>query len=197
MITFIASASDEKFEIPQFIVSLLLQTDPRWKCIICFDEPHEYGKKVIDFFNDDRISYIENPIRTGYWGNFNRKKALEELADTEFVILTQVDEYYLQNSVDLILQNSQYDFMYFNHICRYSSTNLFQLCDTRPEVSGIDISCYVTRTSLAKTVINQLDLTWSGADGKFAEICVNTPGVKFTKLDRFVEGKLLPLVVKN
>jgi len=76
IITFVAAAYKETVDAYQFISCLLLQTDPRWKCIIYNDGENPYVKEVVEKFNDERIKFVNTPEPTKFWGHYNRIDAL-------------------------------------------------------------------------------------------------------------------------
>jgi len=183
MITFVATAYNETIDTYQFISCLILQSNPNWKCLIYSDAPNEYIKKSIEFFNDNRISYFENKQPTKWWGHHNRKRALFEMVDTEFIIQTSIQDYYTPNTVELIYNlTNEYDFIYFN--CIHNHFN-YQILDSKPVVCRIDWGSFAVRTSIAKIVgYNYIedDLT----DGKFVEDCFRYPGLRHIKINQIL-----------
>lgn len=179
MITFVATSYKEKYDPYQFISCLLLQTDPRWKCIICCDGQNDDVDKAVEFFNDSRISIYKELTAKGSWGHPNRKKALDELVDTEFVIQTSIQDYYLPNTVSSILEFKDYDLVYFN--CIHHSFN-YNILSSELIRCRIDWGSFAVRTSIAKSVGIQ-DVESSICDGLFAEKCAAYPDIKIGKLD--------------
>ena len=183
MITFIATAYKETTDIYQFISCLLLQTNADWKCIIYCDAPNEYVKKSIEFFNDNRISYHENEEPKGWWGHHNRKYALYNLVDTEFVIQTSIQDYYTPNTVSVLSHYINfYDFIYFNCIHNHFDYNVLV---SQPANCQIDWGSFVIRTELAKHIgINNVES--STTDGLFVEDCFKHHGLRSIKLDKIL-----------
>jgi len=98
-ITFIACAHNEEFYNSPFIDSMLAQTNPNWKAIIYNNGPITDTMYTVD---DPRISYERSPIDTGNWGTANRASAIKYLVDTEYVVNTSIQDYYLPCTVQLI-----------------------------------------------------------------------------------------------
>jgi hypothetical protein len=179
MITFIATAYKETYEAHQFISSLLLQTDNRWKCIIYCDGKNEYIEEVVKKFNDDRISIYHSEIPKGFWGHYNRKYVLENLVDTEFVIQTSIQDYYLPITVGEILNiSNKYDFIMFNSLHNHIS---YAMLDVEPKQCKIDWGMFAIRTSIAKqNGINNLESQF--CDGIFVEECFRNFKLRSAKL---------------
>jgi hypothetical protein len=181
VITFIATAHEEKNEVFLFISSLLLQTDPRWKCIIYSDAPNQYIKDAVNQFNDERITYVENKEPTKFWGHYNRKKALEEMVDSEFVIQTSIQDYYLPFAVKEILDCSEYDFIFFNCLHHHFPTKFLI---TNPKTYEIDWGSFAVRTKIAKQVGIQQPESFI-CDGIFVENLFSTK-IKAIKTNFFL-----------
>jgi hypothetical protein len=183
MVTFIAAAYKETTESFVFLSCLLSQTNPNWKCVVYCDAPNEYIKNVINHFNDSRITYYENQTSTGYWGHFNREYALQNLIDTEFVIQTSIQDYYLPITVDEILRhNNAFDFIYFN--CVHNHIGNVQL-DTKPYVNHIDWGCFAIKTEIAKKngIHNPTSPT---CDGEFVESVFRNHNINWFKSNKIL-----------
>jgi hypothetical protein len=181
MITFVTTAYQETYDANQFISCLMLQTDPRWKCIIYCDEPNDYIKNVVNTFNDERITYVENNKSKGFWGHHNRQYALDQLVKTDFVIQTSIQDYYIPTTVaEILTYKDTHDFIFFNlmhHSFEYSVLN------TRIEVCYIDWGSFAVRTSLAKQ--NRINNPESKVcDGLFAEECSRIKDIRVFKINK-------------
>jgi hypothetical protein len=182
MITFVAAAYKETTDAYMFLSSLIIQTNQRWKCIVYADAPNNYIKTAIETLNDSRISYVENKTSTGFWGHYNRKKALYELVGTEFVINTSIQDYYTPNAVAEILNYQDHDFIFFNCVhCHYQH----HILQSEPKRGHIDWGSFAVKTSIAKQVgIREPES--SMCDGIFVENCFARGNLKATKI-----GKIL------
>jgi hypothetical protein len=196
MITFVAAAYKEKYDPYLFISAMLLQTDPRWKCLIYCDQPNTYVNKAVRHFKDDRITVVSNKKPKGFWGHYNRKHALEELVDTEFIIQASIQDYYIPITVQEILENfNNKDLVFFNcihnHKTVYSDHKSYsRVQDTILLARRIDWSSYAVRTNIAKKIgINNPESDI--CDGIFAEECARKiPPERIMKIHK-------PLVVHN
>jgi hypothetical protein len=181
MITFVATAYNETVDAYQFLSSLILQKDSRWKCIVFCDGKNDFIENVVNVFNDERITlfYTEEP--KGFWGHYNRKYALENLVDTEFIIQTSIQDYYTPNAVSEILNlTMDYDFIIYNSIHNHLDYNIL---DAYPIQSKIDWGMFAIRTDVAKIIgINNPE--HSHCDGIFAEECFNFGGLKTFKIKK-------------
>jgi hypothetical protein len=183
MITFVATAYKETIDAHQFIASLILQKNPNWKCIIYCDEPNQYIKNTIEYFNDERIRYYQNEIPTKFWGHYNRLHALNNLVDTEFIIQTSIQDYYLPNTVSLISKfKNDYDFIYFNCVHNHFDYNVL---DSQPIVAKIDWGSFAIRTEIAKKIgIKNLENNLT--DGLFVVDCFKHEKLRYLKINRIL-----------
>ena len=181
MITFVATAYNEYYDPYMFISSLLLQTNKNWKCIIYCDGQNSHISNIVNQFNDDRIKYTFSEKNTGFWGHFNRIDSLN-MIDTDFFIQTSVQDYYLPNTVDLILKYSDYDFIHFNCIHNHFE---YEILDTLPHIGDIDWGCYAVKTAVGKSIgISRPE--YSGCDGLFAEELAKIPDIKIMKIHKIL-----------
>lgn len=183
ILTFVATAYKEVYEPYMFVHAMMCQSNPNWKCIIYCDEPNQHVVNAVSIFKDDRFKIVSNETATGYWGHFNRKRALNEMVDTEFVIQSSVQDYYTPNTVDEILrQSNAFDFIYFDMLHNHYGHDVLE---TLPKVNHIDWGSYAVRTSIAKR-LNIDDPKIGNSDGYFAEKCFFDPDVKSIKLDKIL-----------
>lgn len=181
MITFVATAHKEKYDPYILISSLLLQKDSRWKCIVCCDGPNEDVDKCVSMFNDPRISVHTENNATGFWGHKNRKMALENLVDTDFIIQTSIQDYYIPTTVKEILKFYEtFDLIYFN--CLHHHIN-YEVLKSKVVVNKIDWGSFAVRTFIAKKV-GIKDVTSSSCDGKFVENCLKYDGIRIIKIEK-------------
>lgn len=182
-LTFVATAYKEKYDPYMFVSSLLLQKNPNWKCIIYCDEVNQQVIDAVAIFNDDRFSVVTNETATKFWGHYNRRRALHELVETEFVLQTSVQDYYTPNAVDEILKCGETsDFIYFNMIHNHFEYNIL---DTTPAQNHIDWGSYAVRTSIAKR-IDIIHPRSHVCDGIFAERCFLDENVRSFKLRKIL-----------
>jgi glycosyltransferase involved in cell wall biosynthesis len=82
------------------ILSVLRQSSPNWKLIICDDGPEAGTQELVASFGDARIRYVRNEQNVGMAGNWNR---CLELAETDLVNLLHNDDELRPNYVDVML----------------------------------------------------------------------------------------------
>lgn len=183
MITFIATAYKEKEQCFSFISSLLCQTDSRWKCIIYCDEYNSYIEYACSIFNDSRIEIVYNEIASGFWGHNNRKYALDNLVDSEFIIQTSIQDYFIPITVNEILSvKDQYDFIYYESLHNHKN---YDILNCIPIVNNIDWGNFAIRTNIAKKVgIHNIES--STCDGLFVESCMKYPFLRVHKINKIL-----------
>jgi len=180
MITFISTSYKETYEAYLFISSLLLQTNKNWKCIIYNDGKNNFVKDVVTHFNDNRISYYESPISRGFWGHYSRIDALD-LVDTEFLIQTSIQDYYIPSAVDDILSMSKIsDIILFNSLHNHFR---YKVLSCVPQINRVDWGSHAIRTDIAKKIGIRLPKS-STSDGYFVVDCMNYPGIRYHKIEK-------------
>jgi hypothetical protein len=185
MVTFIATAYDETLEANTFINSLLLQTDPNWKCIVFADGQNKYIEEMLNNINDPRFSYYSSEKVKGCWGNANRKHALDWMVTTDFVVPgASIQDYYLPIVVQEINKYKYtYDFIYFN--CIHHSKD-YEVLDTKLKAGEVDWGSFALRTSIAKET-DITDFCNPLTDGMFVERCLNKhPDLKHFKIEKYL-----------
>lgn len=81
----------------QAIESVLRQTSPHWRLIVCDDGPEPGTAELVASFNDPRIRYLKNDRNLGMAGNWNR---CLDAADTDLVNLLHNDDELLPTYVE-------------------------------------------------------------------------------------------------
>lgn len=172
IVTFVCITFREEWEPYMFIGMLKCMKNPNWKCIIWHDEPNPRLKKIVEDFGDERITYMETENR-GSWGCYNRADAIK-IVDTDFIIQTTIQEYYLPITVDVIEENKYNDIIIWPVI--HHSFNYTVLA---PELrrGKIDWSNFALRTTIARKVGIPFPDAYM-ADGLFVESCVASGMIK-------------------
>jgi hypothetical protein len=183
MITFISTAYKETIDSYIFLSSLLLQTDNNWKCIIMCDTKNEYIDQTVKFFNDPRISIYHSQVNTGYWGHYNRKKALYDLVTTEWVIQTSIQDYFTPNTLSEIYKyTNNFDFIYYDSIHNHFDYNVLV---TSLKSCNIDWGNFALKTNIARQIgINHIESNI--CDGLFVEECIKYPNLKIHKINKIL-----------
>ena len=171
MVTFIAPAFNETFDTYIFIGAMLCQKNPDWKAIIYHNGPNKWLKYFVHSFADQRLIYKESETNTGAWGTYNRIDAVMNMVDTEYVVQTSIQDYWMPNTVDCIAAQAGHDFIYWNsinHLAGYEN-----ILDCQPIIDHIDWGNFAIKTSIARQVgINHpAEFT---ADGLFVTDCMNS-----------------------
>ena len=86
------------------IDSVLRQSSPDWRLIVCDDGPQPGTAELVGSFADPRIRYLRNERNLGMAGNWNRCLAT---ADTDLVNLLHNDDELLPNYVAEMLATGQ------------------------------------------------------------------------------------------
>jgi hypothetical protein len=168
-----------------FIGMLKCMKNPNWKAIIWHDGLNPATRAIVEAFGDERIQYIENEENKGSWGCYNRIEALK-MVDTDFVIQTTIQEYYLPITVDVIEELKKNDLIYWP--CIHHSF-AYTVLDPEPVRKKMDWGNFALRTHIAKKVgINYPDAYM--ADGLFIEDVMASRLVKNkAKLNRILNVK--------
>jgi hypothetical protein len=182
MITFIAASYKETNDAYMFISSLLLQTNNNWRCIIYNDGKNDFIRKVVSDFNDERITYYESETPRGFWGHYSRKDALN-LVETEFLIQTSIQDYYIPTTVEDILKvSNNSDIILFN--CVHNHFN-YSVLPCTPQVGRVDWGSHAIRSDIAKKVGIRLPESPT-SDGHFVVDCMLYPGIRYHKIEKIL-----------
>lgn len=146
MVTFIAPAFNE--DPYAFIGSLRAQTNTKWKAIIYHNGRNPHLEEIVHDMWDPRITYRESPENTGFWGCYNRKKALEEVS-TPYVIQTSIQDYWLPCTVEDLYLAPKEDIIYWDSINHLTGPERLD-CELSP--GRVDWGNFAIRTELAQRV---------------------------------------------
>jgi hypothetical protein len=171
MVTFVAVCYNEIDAVNGFISSMKCQTDSRGRLIIYNNGKNEEISRIVSNYSDDRILYVESEVNTGFWGCYNRIDALNNLVNTDYIIQTSIQDYYIPVAVEEVLNSVKgVDLVYYN--CLHNHLG-FNVLNTELGVSKIDWGCFAIRTDIAKKVgINNPE--HDTADGIFIEQCLKS-----------------------
>jgi hypothetical protein len=142
-----------------FINSIKSQTDNRWRLFIIHDGINTELKIDLEKNNylvKDKILFIEYPERTQNYGHLLRNWGLKNLVTSEYVMITNGDNYYTPNMVKEVLSRHE-DFIYFNCIHSHKTKNNnnqtdYGFLDAKLVRGWIDIGSAVLKSSIAKKV---------------------------------------------
>lgn len=196
MVTFIAPSFREETEAYVFIGAMLNQHNPNWKAIIYNNGPNPwlqlavadaqdtrysfdpFLKSLVASIKDPRIVYVESPENSGAWGCHNRMDAVRNMVDTDFVVQTSIQDYWLPNTVDEIAAHRQHDFIYWNSINHLAGYD--RILDSMPVTNYIDWGNFAVRTDIAKQVGIRQPNAFT-ADGIFVQDCIKEGLIKNPK----------------
>ena len=173
IVTFIVITYKEQWEPYMFIGMLKCMKNPNWKAIIWHDGPNPTMKAIVEAFGDERIQYMENEENKGSWGCYNRIAALD-MVDTEFVVQTTIQEYYLPVFVDYIEQNKNNDLIYWP--CIHHSFD-YNILNPEPVRGRMDWSNFALKAHIARKVGINYPTAYM-ADGLFVEDVMKSNLVK-------------------
>lgn len=185
IVTFVVISYKEQWDPYMFMGMLKCLKNPRWKVIIWHDGPNDELKQIIESFGDERVTYIQNEENRGSWGCYNRIAALD-MVDTEFVIQTTIQEYYLPILVDDIEANGYADLIYWP--CIHHSFG-YNILNAEPVRGRMDWGNFALRTHIARKVGINYPTAYM-ADGLFIEDVMKSGLVKKqVKLPRILNIK--------
>ena len=142
-----------------FINSIKSQTNSNWRLYVIHDGLNEELKLDLeknDYLLKNKIFFIEYPKRTGNYGHLLRKWGLETFVDSEYVLITNGDNYYTPNMVNEVLKNKN-DFVYFDCVHSHKNKNNsngkdYGYMNTKLKRGCIDMGCVVLKSSIAKKI---------------------------------------------
>jgi glycosyltransferase involved in cell wall biosynthesis len=187
MLNIIAVTYDHKESLKCFINSIKNQTNSSWSLFIIHDGSNNELKEELlsENYLNDKIIFIEHPVRTQNYGHLLRKWSLENLELNGKVLLTNADNYYTPNLVEEVLKYGE-DFIYFNVVHSHRNKNnhnkaSYGFMNTELEQGKIDMGCVVVKSEIAKSIgFNSIlhDADWY----YFDEILKTNPSV--VKIDK-------------
>jgi glycosyltransferase involved in cell wall biosynthesis len=178
MITIIAVTYNHVESLKCFINSIKNQTNDNWNLVIVHDGPNPSLKEELKNENylNDKVSFIEHPVRTNNYGHLLRRWSLDNVELSERVLLTNADNYYTPNLIEEVLKYDE-DFIYFNVIHSHKNKSnhnksSYGFMNTDLVSSKIDMGCVVIKSEIAKKVgFNSISY---GADWDYFEDVLKT-----------------------
>lgn len=149
LVTFVATAHQESSYNRPFANSLLAQTDNEWKAVEWHNGSSNGKSQVI---LTEQVIYKCSTEDTGMYGCVNRQTAIEE-CDTEYIIQTSVQDYWLPQAVQFIneaLQKHKPDILIWNSINHL--VDPCQVLDAQLAWSKLDWGNFTIRTDIAKQI---------------------------------------------
>lgn len=183
--------------------AFLVQTDPSWNLMLVNDGQgdQDIDKVARHYAEDPRITYYAIP-KGNCWGHNCRNFGLS-MADSEWVVLSGHDNYYVPTfveSVESVLdrQQHQFDLIYWNMIHNYYKYNFSKapesplidpsgpdpkfLPQTELMPTHVDIGSFAVRTSLVRTM--QINESSAANDWIFLSQILRIPNLRIAKINR-------------
>ena len=174
-----------------FINSIKCQKNNNWRLFIIHDGPNKELRELLqqnNYLEDDKIIFIEHPIRTQNHGHLLRRWGLANLVTNQYVLITNADNYYTPNMVDEVLKNNA-DFIYFD--CVHShTTNInhnnssYGYMDCKLLANNIDMGCVVVRSKIAKNI--GFNSTSYSADWDYFNAILNQANPSIIKINKIL-----------
>lgn len=164
-------------EIHVLINSLLSQTLQNWKLLIIHDGPDAQMEAELKPYLErypDLIRFQCTETRYNDYGHTLRKMGIE-LCDTEFVLLTNDDNYYARKFLQYMfeaIRQQNLDMVLCNMIHSHKNPGKYRqddyhLFDSFPQMNYVDVGNFIIRTDRARAV-GFTDTSYA-ADGVFVE----------------------------
>lgn len=161
-LTVICVAYKRHKEILVLIHSFLAQTLQNFKLIVLHDGYDQEMYQILSELkqkNPDVIDYFFSETRYNDWGHSLRDIGIR-LADTEYVLITNDDNYYCPVFLELMfkaIETYHADIVMCDMIHSHNQPGgrlqpPYSLFQTSPERCSMDIGCFIANTQLAKKV---------------------------------------------
>ena len=144
-----------------FLSSLIVQTNPLWKCILMHDGPWDMLllTELEKEYEDPRIVFKNTETRENCYGHNLRDLMLENFINTEYLMFQNADNYLVPKAIELSIkemQESNLNFLIFNCLHNYAG-HWWGLPDyialnVAPQTGHCDMGSFVIKTDLAKKV---------------------------------------------
>lgn len=174
-----------------FVSSILAQTSSEWLLTVIHDGPdQETEERMSKYLTHPRISYLASPERQNIWGHNLRADGLK-LAQSEYIHITNCDNYYCPVFVDRMLTKARVDnldLVICDLLHSYAGVNgdsqpEYNVLKTHPSINRSDWANFVIKTDVMREIgLNHLKE--SAADGLFLTELMNwRPGTRWGKIE--------------
>lgn len=159
MIDIVSVTYGQNENLKCFINSIKSQKNNSWRLIIIHDGPNQSLKEELEsngYLIPNKVLFFEYPHRTQNYGHVLRDWALKNLVSSEYVLITNGDNYYTPNMIEEV-QKRKEDFIYFDCVHSHKTKNNqnstdYGFMDTKLERGWVDIGCCVIKSNIAKKV---------------------------------------------
>jgi len=142
-----------------FINSIKSQTSDEWRLFIIHDG---YNTKLRNdlknngYLVEGKVMFAEYPKRVNDYGHTLRKWGLEKLVTSEYVLITNCDNYYTPTMVEEVTKRRE-SFIYFDCVHSHKTINNHNKTDyghlpSKLKRGWIDMGSTVIKTDIAKRV---------------------------------------------
>jgi hypothetical protein len=193
-ITIVVVAYQRYDSLPIIIHSFLVQSNPHWKMLILHDGPDDKHASMAQPYLDQHsnIDYHQSQHRFNDYGHSLREWSINDLVDTEWICLTNDDNYYvptfLSECKQIIDKEETSDFIMFDSLMNIPIHNSIQYNPyntqySYPKVCTIDMGSFISKTALLKQVGFNSKLNI--ADGLLIEDLLSTfPDLSIYKINQ-------------
>lgn len=137
---------------PEVISSMICQTYKNWELLLIHDGPNETGLEIlINTINDDRIKYIETPVRVGNWGHSYRSEYIQK-ATGDYIVITNADNHHIPVYLEYMLKGFGDGVVGVYCSQMVHSYKAWQVIDCKLQRGYIDCAGMIVKTSAAKAV---------------------------------------------
>ncbi len=193
-LTIVCVAYKRYLNLPVLIHSLLAQTLQNFRLIVIHDGHDAEMATLLKPFVDkhpDRIEVMFTDQRFNDYGHTLRDIGIR-LADTEYVLLTNDDNYYVPRFLEYMFMPMHAqgqiapDIVFCDMIHSHNNPGVrkqlpYNPFETRPERNFIDIGCFVARTELAR-VVGFRDKGFAGDATYFEDLVAAADDAKLVKI---------------
>ena len=152
-LTIVVATYQQELALDCLLKSLVCQTLQNFKVLVIHDGPSQTTPSIVSACSRERaglFEYLETPNRFNDFGHSLRAVGIEK-ASTEFILLTNGDNYYSPRFVEFMFEaidKHGLDIAFCDMIHSYT----YGLLRTRPFRNYIDVGCFIAKTDAAKSV---------------------------------------------
>ena len=174
-LTIVVVTYQQELTLDCLLKSLVCQTLHNFKVLVIHDGPSQTTPSIVSACSRERpglFEYLETPNRFNDFGHSLRRVGIEK-AGTEFILLTNGDNYYSPRFVEFMFEaidKHGLDIAFCDMIHSYT----YGLLRTRPFRNYIDVGCFIAKTAAAKSV-GFRDKSFTGDATYFEDLLSNLP----------------------
>ena len=154
----IATTDCEPYMLRCFINSIKAQTNKNYRLVLVSDDNNSelQNSLEIEGYLSSNVILHQSNVANGKYGHASRRYALNNLIESEYVMLTSGANYYAPTMVDDVLKRNE-DFIYFSCIHSHllphiGNTDHYGILDSQLREAHIDMGCAAIRSSIAVSV---------------------------------------------